>query len=876
MHSEWTYKHVFMWVIAGSLILFLVACTPATTPTLPPATVVESSATPTLTPLPSETPTPDFTATPAFSPTPSPTLRPTPVPTEQRVLYQTNFADDDASLQQWQNFAYSMNTGQFESEGFVVKASNHIYRFKPSQTNQRIFSIYQPDLGDNVDLTLKEPVALDNGYPGLVCRYTPAGWYQFMIEPGGIWSMRMAKYDQQKKLHFYILSTGNIWFGSNNILGAECNGDRLSLKIDGEVVAMIHDSSFPSGKVGLLGWSFDQANQESWIGQFTVQRVEDVNPNFTGPSPTPDADNQIYTTDFSDENGLTPYWNRIDAGIELLPGDNNLIGPGSSYNLHMFRYINDYDPGTGVNLSADLNSFSQGPRGLICRYSEEGWYQLHYWPRFGSIGLVRYYRDNTGKMIWVFLGDYTLPEPTTKFNLSLTCAGNTLTAQKDGQTVITATDDFFNSGKYGLFFIGQLPGYDWQFFKNYTVSPAVAVFATSTPVPTPSQTPTQTPTLLPSEADATGADDIAALLGLAPDDSQITSKDKGLSLKAAEWIGKPLVENETADTRMNVDFTFLDKGFVLLSCHKATNDEVWYEIHSEGNWVLYRKEQVFKQGGSPAISAARNQAELDCHGAEIQLKVNNEVVDTTQLDGYVAQPGQTVFTVPTNIEVLIAELGYKVFRETATVPVAAVTAVPTPTGPLNRVSIVEYAPGQTIYSWNLDDFARPSRDSIWAFWSRDINPQVDGEWVTLEKPREFAGEIFGVQTLDYPVQISADMEFRNKQGGLGLICRINNFGRYEFVIQANGAWMIRRNANYWFDQSAKGFYVLASGNAEAITNGENVVQATCAGDQLILTVNGTVVGRTTDDAYPEGKVGLLFNYGVSAAFKDVTVTIPQE
>lgn len=254
------------------------------------------------TPLPAATNTPTLVPTPAATAWVKPvaTLRPTLIPEDELTLYETEFDDNDPTLADWKTFAFSMDKKDFVTEGYKTWTANGVYLFE-QQANTRVFAIYDKDLGvADVDISTRGGAPFEgHGGLGLVCRYSEAGWYQFMVEPkGGVWTIRLVKPDEDGQYHFHTIASGGKWLGQKMDLRAECKGDRLTFYIDGEKMASLHDSTFPTGKVGLLGWAFTIGDDWNTVDKFSARRAHWSETNLPGPAPTPGADGIIYNTDF--------------------------------------------------------------------------------------------------------------------------------------------------------------------------------------------------------------------------------------------------------------------------------------------------------------------------------------------------------------------------------------------------------------------------------------------------------------------------------------------------------------------------------------------------------------------------------------------------
>jgi len=414
--------------------------------------------------LSSQTPVPVSTPVPTLATFPTATLRPTPIPTGELTLYQTEFDDNDTTLANWKAFAYSMDRKAFVIDGYETFVQNGAYRFRQDM-NSRTFVIYSKDLGTaDVDISASGSAPFEgHGGLGLVCRYSKAGWYQFMVEPyGGGWSIRLVKPGENGQYHFHVISSGGKWFEGDANLRAECKGDRLTFYINGEKMASLHDSTFPSGQVGFLGWSFSLPDDWNYVENFSVRRAQWNESGLVGPAPTPNADGAIYATNLDRVSDLNPYWVKVDIGVQWIPGAPVLVGGPGQSSPHVYQYINDFDPGADVEISADVYGALNWPRGIICRYSEDGWYETFYSKDDQSharVALVIGQRDEQGKLTRYPLADtYYPPSADGRVTLTLTCVGNQISVKLNGEQVLYAEDDTRTSGRYGFFFTDNPPG----------------------------------------------------------------------------------------------------------------------------------------------------------------------------------------------------------------------------------------------------------------------------------------------------------------------------------------------------------------------------------------------------------------------------------
>lgn len=110
----------------------------------------------------------------------------------------------------------------------------------------------------DVDAVLVE--GPENDALGLVCRYQDEeNFYGFMISHDGYYGIfkyidgRMVMASEEGELGYSeVIRQG----GYVNHIRAVCQGDRLSLIVNDETLAVVEDDSFSEGKVGLLAGSY--------------------------------------------------------------------------------------------------------------------------------------------------------------------------------------------------------------------------------------------------------------------------------------------------------------------------------------------------------------------------------------------------------------------------------------------------------------------------------------------------------------------------------------------------------------------------------------------------------------------------------------------
>jgi len=823
--------------------------------TAPPANLVATQAvalepaTPTLAPA--------ETATPTLAPTAASTLRPTQIPQDQLVLYQTEFDDGDPTLADWKTFAYSFAENGFVTEGYDTYTVAGVYRIRttdPNQgTNLRVFSIYDKDLGAaDVDISTR----LKAGHMGLVCRYSEAGWYQFMVEPIGTWSIRLVQYDEAGQLHFRIISSGGRW--GREALRAECKGDRLTFFIDGEKVASLHDTTFPNVKVGVLGWSFDEPGQIGMIDNFTIRRAQSNEIALMDPAPTPDADEVTYSTDFARVDDLSLYFIRYDAGVIGLPGTPHLYGgPGSAESPHTIRYIQGFDPGPDVEISADIRDAVVG-RGLICRYNEDGWYQAHYEGlQGGYVILARMERDEQGQLSHTILGSQATPTGK-QINLSLKCAGSQILVAVDGTQAIYAEDNTWQSGLSGLMYLNNLPASVKNAFTSYTIRKAQAARPGEVIYTKTMSTP----------------EEIQSVFGVHLHKKPIQIQGQSIFMDSTEETVNLFSNDSTLLLDMNVslDVEFVNSdGFISLGCRGGEHSPA-FQVTQSGRWAIFGNDQMLADGILKNIVTGKNQIRYTCLGNKLTFIVNGETVDSIEYQYDPSNAGGGL-----NID---ASNGAKIALSKVAITALQGTYQPPAPTLLNQVSTPVYQPGETIYAWNPMDifykvgwWGRDGRPQTWTFSYDGANPVKEQEnQIIVPAIKGLTILIHNYPDLyDLPVEISIETTLTSKGGGAALFCRYTRAGHYEMLLQSDGEWFIYRTKGEWYERKAKNLTTLAHGVVENFSPQNIQLSATCSGSDLVLTLNGVELGRVEDSLYPEGAAGIFFDKFTEGSFTNLFI-----
>lgn len=106
---------------------------------------------------------------------------------------------------------------------------------------------------------------------------------------------------------------------------------------------------------------------------------------------------------------------------------------------------------------------------------------------------------------------------------------------------------------------------------------------------------------------------------------------------------------------------------------------------------------------------------------------------------------------------------------------------------------------------------------------------------------------------DVSVEANVQLTGGSNYTYIALFCRASGDGRYVFFLDTGGYWQIGK-----FDFVSGDYERLGYGGSQKITVGkhENNIRIVCDGSDLIMEVNGSEVGRTTDATFTEGFIGI--------------------
>lgn len=208
-------------------------------------------------PAPTQPPPVEPTAIP---PTEAP-LQPTQEPASSKFFteeFDNPLSNDWAVLTVTGNEAADPDKVTVETDGGKL-----IWDFESEEVYYYLF--YEAFEYEDVTVELRaDNRGRNNNSVSLICRYDPnVGWYEFNVDNGGLYSILYAEIDSNGDIGYNLITNG----GSNSIKQGKdvneysitCQGDELSLRINGDEVNSIRERTYAlrGGYVGISVSSFN-------------------------------------------------------------------------------------------------------------------------------------------------------------------------------------------------------------------------------------------------------------------------------------------------------------------------------------------------------------------------------------------------------------------------------------------------------------------------------------------------------------------------------------------------------------------------------------------------------------------------------------------
>ena len=179
------------------------------------------------------------------------------------VLFQDNFS---SSAGGWDRYKSAEGTMDYDGGA---------YRILVNALQVNFWSTPHKDFSDaRIEVDAGKIAGPDENRIGLICRYTNNQYYFFVISSDGYYGIGIFNNGQSALLgQTQMQSSDKIKTGAAiNHLRADCNGDTLSLVVNGLLVAQVHDPNLKQGDVGLLAGTFSHPGVDIIFDNFMVMK----------------------------------------------------------------------------------------------------------------------------------------------------------------------------------------------------------------------------------------------------------------------------------------------------------------------------------------------------------------------------------------------------------------------------------------------------------------------------------------------------------------------------------------------------------------------------------------------------------------------------
>lgn len=181
------------------------------------------------------------------------------------TLFSDNFADESSG---WEIGDYS---------GGRVGYWNGAYYVTSLGDGQTMWGMANRGFGDVAIKVRSQQVSApgnDNNDYGVICRANPDGeGYFFLISGDGYFAILRGDTNEQfENLIDWTSSTVINQGNSANDILATCDGDNLSLHVNGELLASVKDSRYSSGDIAFTATSYEETSTEIHFDDLKVDR----------------------------------------------------------------------------------------------------------------------------------------------------------------------------------------------------------------------------------------------------------------------------------------------------------------------------------------------------------------------------------------------------------------------------------------------------------------------------------------------------------------------------------------------------------------------------------------------------------------------------
>ena len=382
---------------------------------------------------------------------PEPTIEevePTPAPQAEsldsyQLLWLEEFSNNDGT---W-------NIGQWDSGAGEDEITDGEYRMTVFEDSYMLwsetFDLGTPNVIMEVEARLHAG-SEENGQ-GFVCRYTDEDNFYFLFIGSDGWYSIDKYVDNVYENLASDFASSDVIDPSENLIRAECNGTRLALWSNGDLLAEVEDSSHPEGQIGLYTRSWEEGDITIAYDNLTVYAADIPSADQGGQFDDEILPgNVLFSDDFESDYGTWLFGTYKQSDLELSYGWLTYTMKQDNWeSWDVTRKIDAEDVRMEAYFSNDSEQ-TENLQGFICRYQDdENFYRI----TFGNDGYVRIGKRLNGEWIFFVDGYDTTDKIDPSFNwVEASCEGNTLKLWVYGELVAEATDpdNSFASGDVGF------------------------------------------------------------------------------------------------------------------------------------------------------------------------------------------------------------------------------------------------------------------------------------------------------------------------------------------------------------------------------------------------------------------------------------------
>lgn len=355
-------------------------------------------------------------------------------PVETGTTYADDFSNDGSG---WD--VYSTETGSANysnGEYFLEDIGGDVYYYA------------QPYLTfDNVEMSFDIRVAENNGTDlneiDLICRNVDVNNnYEFRLYNDG--QVGISKWLDGEYLILVELNPAGIDWSLPHHVTVTCNGNHLSMKVDGNLVAETNDDSFTSGGIALAVYNpnaegsrfvaaFDNfaaavpsSGQQASEGQTVL--YEEFSNNDRNWSETAEADTSTYISDGRLFLQVNPVQFSLWIPDPETPEFENIV----------------------INVDVNIEQAAHdGDIGVLCRYQDA---DNHYALEVSEDGYYTIWKRVNGEVVYIveWAPSDLIPTDGSPFVLNASCDGAQLSVGINGNLLATGTDTDYFSGNVGM------------------------------------------------------------------------------------------------------------------------------------------------------------------------------------------------------------------------------------------------------------------------------------------------------------------------------------------------------------------------------------------------------------------------------------------